>query len=161
MHFTRRNQDGLKSMALEPTGSTSWMQDAIAFGACHESQGEIVAVAVFQNFRGNEADFHFAMIGGKRIGAETVKAMLTLAFSPRMFDLSRLWGHIAASNATAQVAAIKAGASFEYRIRAGTEGDDDVIVMSMLRAGPQRPLPAKTTETHGQGGENGRQRTET
>ncbi len=148
MHFTRRDQDQLKKLALDPTGSTGWMQDAIAFGASREQGGKVMAVAIFQNFRRGEADFHFAMLDGTRIGSETVKAMLTLAFSPRMFALNRIWGHIAASNATAQVAAIKAGASFEYRIRGGTEGEDDVIVVSMLRAGPRQPLPGTSQDTH-------------
>lgn len=148
MHFTKRDQARLKELALAPTGSAGWMQDAIAFGASRAAGGDIVAVAIFQNFRHREADFHFAMLGNARIGAETVKAMLTLAFSPRMFDLNRLWGHIAASNTIAQVAAIKAGGSFEYRIRGGSEERDDIIVVSMLRAGPRPPLPGTTEETH-------------
>lgn len=152
MHFTKGNQESLKAMALAPTGSTGWMADAIAFGACREHGGNIVAVAVFQNFRAGEADFHFAMLDGARISAEMVKVMLGLAFSPRLFALERLWGHIAAPNTSAQVAAIKAGATFEYRIRGRNEGKDDVIVLSMLRAGPQPPLPGTTEQTQDQGG---------
>lgn len=148
MHFTKRDQDQLKAAALAPTGSTAWMQDAVAIGAAQSIGGAIKAVAVFQNFRHREADFHFAMLNGSRITAETVKAMLAIAFGPRGFNLVRLWGHISAGNAAAQVAAIKSGAQFEYRVRSGAKDADDVIVVSMLRAGPQLPLPGDTITTH-------------
>lgn len=135
MHFTRRNQDHLKQIALAPTGSTGWRDDAIAFGASREPDAEPIGVAVFQAFTGHEAEFHIAMLNGARMQPAIVAAMITMSFSKRGLGLDRLWCQIAEDNPTAQVAAIKVGFQIEYRKRGGIAGGKDAIVFSMVRAG--------------------------
>ncbi|MDO8983013.1 GNAT family N-acetyltransferase [Cypionkella sp.] len=135
MHFTRKDQDKLKQIALAPTGSTGWRDDAVAFGASREQDGVPVAVAVFQAFTGREAEFHIAMLDGARMQPAIVASMLTMSFSPRGLNLDRLWCQIAVDNPTAQVAAIKVGFQIEYRKRGGIAGGKDAIVFSMARTG--------------------------
>ena len=135
MHFSRRDQSTLLALALGPTGSIGWRDDAIAFAAFKDAESEPVAVAVFQAFTGNEAEIHFATISGGRVTAEIVAALGTLAFHPRAMNLGRVWAVIAEDNAPAQVAAIKTGFRFEFCKRGGFAGGKDAIVFSMMRAG--------------------------
>lgn len=135
MHFTRKNQDQLKQIALAPTGSTGWRDDAVAFAAARSADAEPIAVAVFQAFTGREAEFHITMLDGARMQPAIVAAMITMSFNPRGLGLDRLWCQIANDNPTAQVAAIKVGFQFEYRKRGGIAGGKDAIVFSMVRAG--------------------------
>lgn len=146
MHFTQRDQENLLATAAEHTQSDGWAPDARAFGAMRDD-GSMAAVAVFQNFAGHDADLHFCMIDGARMGAEVVAAIVTMAFHPRALNRERLWVQIAADNKPAQVAALKVGFEFEYRKRAGFRGLKDAIVLSMRHSGPSQAA-AKHTENH-------------
>lgn len=135
MLFTRENQPHLMQLALAPTGSIGWRDDAVAFGVLRAPDAEPMAVAVFQAFSGREAEFHIAMLDGARMQPAIVSAMVAMSFSKKIFALDRLWCQIAVDNPTAQVAAIKVGFQIEYRKRGGFAGGKDAIVFSMDRAG--------------------------
>jgi RimJ/RimL family protein N-acetyltransferase len=139
MHFTQSNQAEMLAAASAATESLGWSKDARAFGAIRDD-GALVAVAVFENFTGKTADLHFAMLNGSKMGAETVSAIVQIAFHPRALDLDRLWTVTSEDNRAAQVAALKVGFQFEYRKRAGLWHGKDAIVFSMGRAGA--PLAA-------------------
>jgi RimJ/RimL family protein N-acetyltransferase len=135
MHFSRKDQDKIKAIALNPTSSTGWKHDAIAFSCQKTEEDEPLAVVVFQDFAGTEAEVHLAMLNGQRMSPEIIKGLLLIAFHPRAFDLSRLWCKVAEDNPTAQVAVIKIGFEIEGRLRSGFSQGKDAIVFSMARTG--------------------------
>lgn len=125
-------QADLLSSLLEPTGSSGWARDATAFGIRREA-GQITGAAVFQHFAGREAEMHFAILDGTPMTANHIKALELAAFHPRALALEKVWIPIAESNRSALRAAITAGFAFEHRKRAGSDGAEDAIVMSMTR----------------------------
>lgn len=132
MRFSQVDQEGLLAQALAVTASTGWRKDAIAWGVLTDD-GSLRAVAVFQNFDGEGADFHFGMIGEARIGHSLIQGLVRLSMHPRAMNLPRLMMHIDAENRVAQAAALKIGASFEARIRGSLRGGNDVILMALER----------------------------
>ena len=146
MHFSQKDQERMLNIAATLTGSTGWRRDARAFGAYADPEHtDLRAIAVFQNFVGEEAEFHFAMMPRHRLGLEVVRTLTRLAAHPRALNLSKVWAHIADSNIEAQVAALKCGFAFEYRKRAGFITGEDAIVLSVGFA-PQAPAtPLETT----------------
>ena len=148
MHFTRQNQDALLQAAIAPTRSIGWKQDAIAYAALDGSDGPLKIIAVFQDFVGQEAEMHIAVISGARPTPEFVKAMMTLAFHPRALNLSRVWTQTHVDDGPAQVAALKVGFKFEYRKRGGFSDGKDAIVLSMMRAGPHQASAGQTQTDH-------------
>lgn len=141
MHFTRKDQPALLQAALSATLSTGFKPDAIAIGASVDPGAPICAVGVFQGFEADAAEFHFGLIGGGRITLQVVQAFASIAFHHKALNLSRLWAKIEAGNAPAQVAALKAGFSFDARVRAGMANGKDAILMNMTRPQPGQPLP--------------------
>lgn len=131
MHFTRANQTEILTLAAEVTNSDGWRADAIGFAATPApGNTDYRAVAVFQNFDGDNADVHFGMTGGRRLGAEIVKAFMMVALSPRMLNLKTVWIQIAEANVAAQVAALKIGAVFEHRKRMAAPDGTDLVILS-------------------------------
>ncbi|MCA0421940.1 MAG: GNAT family N-acetyltransferase [Proteobacteria bacterium] len=141
MHFTRKNQPALLEAALAATSSTGFKEDAVAIGASIEPGSPICAVGVFQAFEADAAEFHFGLIGEGRITPQILQAFASLAFHHKALNLGRVWARIEASNAPAQVAALKTGFSFDARVRAGMANGKDAILMSMTRPQPGQPLP--------------------
>ena len=132
LKLTKMNQTELLESALEPTGSSGWRDDAVAFGV--KGDGDtLTAVAVFQGFGGNDAEFHFAKLGDGSITRGHIEAFSMIAFHHRGLGLKKVWAQIAAHNKAAQRAAVGLGFDFEYRKRAGLEGGEDAIVFSMSR----------------------------
>lgn len=128
MHFSRRNQDQMLEFALQATGSTGWMNDALAISVASPPSSDLLGIAVFQNFRRDEADFHFVLIA-PRMGRRLIEGYAEVAFNPRFLGLRHLWAHISEANTPAQLAALRAGFVFEHRLRAGFDGLTDAIVM--------------------------------
>lgn len=141
MHFTRKDQKALLLAALPATRSTGFKADALAIGASIEPGAPICAVGVFQAFEGDMAEFHFGLIGEGRMTHQIVQAFATIAFHHKAMNLGRVWARIDAGNASAQVAALKVGFSFEARVRAGMANGNDAILLSMTRPQPGQPLP--------------------
>lgn len=133
MHFSRVDQPRLLSEALHLTGSQGWRPDASAWGIYDAPGADLVGIAVFQNVDIHGAEFHFGLVPGRRLTPGIVKSLLAMATHPRGMNLPRLFAHIAADNTRAQAAALKCGASFEYRIRGGLRGGKDAIVMVLDR----------------------------
>lgn len=145
MHFSRVDQPALLSAALDLTGSTGWRSDALAWGIFDSPGGAMAAVAVFQNIDTNGAEFHFGMVPGRKLTPGIVKSLIVMATHHRGMNLPRLFAHIAADNLRAQAAALKCGASFEYRIRGGLRAGKDAIVMVLERGETgQRPADDAT-----------------
>lgn len=130
MHFSRKNQMELLELAAHATESAAWMPDAIAIAALATPDSPPLAVAVYQNFRGTQADFHFANLTD-RMERKLLKAYTAISFNPRLFGLETLWAQIADNNRAAQMAALRVGFTFEYRLRAGFPDGRDAIVLRM------------------------------
>ena len=153
MHFSRKDQHQLLASALELTGSSGWRSDAVAFSAVQDDA--VIAIGVFQAFAGGDAEFHFAMVGHRRMRKSIVEGFMLLAFGEANFvnrvfpergdPVSRLWAQIDAGNVVAQAAALKAGFAFEYRKRAGISSGNDAILFSMTRADCLARTPAAAT----------------
>ena len=139
MHFSRREQDKLREIAMAGTGSTGFLPDAILFGAYASGDDDkVVAVGVFQNITKHSADFHFALANGGKMSRAIIAAFCAIAFNDRFLGVDRLFFQIEDGNVPALVAALKVGASFEYRKRAGIHGRSDAIVLSMEKASAMR-----------------------
>lgn len=142
MHFSRKNQAQLLATALELTGSTGWRADAVAFSAVEDDA--VIAIGVFQAFTAVDAEFHFAMVGHRRMRKSIIEGFMLLAFGEASFvsrvfpergePISRLWAQVDARNVVAQAAALKAGFAFEHRKRGGISSGNDAILFSMTRA---------------------------
>ena len=132
---TKEGQSELLEAAMLPTGSTGFKSDAVAFGV-KEGSDALSAIAIFEGFGGGEAQFHFAMIDRSPITRAHIKAFIMLAFHHNAFGLKKVWANIASSNRAAIRAALALGFDFEYRKRAGFDGTEDAIVLSM-----SRPMP--------------------
>ena len=130
LQISKANQKDLLDIAAEATASEGFMRDAVAFAARFDTEEDLRAVAVFQNFSGQDAEAHFAVLRG-RISRKMMETFLTLSFHPRMLGLRRIFAPIPESNVSAQRAALAAGFKFEYRKRAFTEGGEDAIVFSI------------------------------
>lgn len=128
--ITKANQDRLLEAGQTLTHSDGWMKDAIAFGAKDDTTGNMVAIAVFQNFSAGGAEFHFAMIG-KALSRGVIEAFLFTAFHPRALGVKKLYAHIAPENAAAQRAALGVGFQFQYRKPGAMADGGDMIVMTL------------------------------
>lgn len=134
LHFTKANQKDLLDIAAQATSSLGWRGDAVAIGAYDQDRpGDIRAVAVFQNIDAYGAEFHFAMMPGHRLGPDVVRGFSMIALHPRGLGLESARAFIPDENIPAQVAALKCGFAFEYRVRGGAAGRKDAIVMSIHR----------------------------
>jgi RimJ/RimL family protein N-acetyltransferase len=150
MHFSRKDRDRLLKTALDLTGSQGWRADAMVWGVFDTPEGDLKAVAVFQNIDTHGAEFHFGMAPGRRLTPGIVKSLIVMATHHRGMNLPRLFAHIAADNIAAQAAALKCGATFEYRIRGGLRDGKDVIVMALDRGDAgQRPADVETRTATG------------
>lgn len=152
MHFSRRDQDKLLAAAKSLTASDGWRADAIAWGVYDAPDGDMRAAAVFQNIDVNGAEVHFGMVQGRRLTLGVLRSLIDMATHPRAMNLPRLFAHIGVSNVRAQSAALKCGASFEYRIRGGLRGGKDAIVMVLERGDASR-RPAIVATDPAAGGE--------
>jgi len=146
MHFSRKDRDGLLAAALGLTGSQGWRSDAMVWGVFDRPDGEIKAIAVFQNIDVYGAELHFGMMPGRKLTHGIVKSLIAMATRPRGMNLPRIFAHIAADNIKAQAAALKCGASFEYRIRGSLRGGKDVIVMALDRQDALKQHAKSATE---------------
>lgn len=119
------------------TGSEGFLEDARAVAIYRDGhQGDakhLAAVAVFEAFRGGRAELHFGAEDGHPLSREWIVAMVTIAFHPKTFNLSRLIARVPDWNVSAMVILLKLGFEFEYRDRASTAGNDDGIVFSISR----------------------------
>lgn len=141
MHFSRKNQADLLEEAKQATRSTGFKSDAVALGAYDGPDGELKAVGVFQNFAGNQAEFHFGLVDAAQISRQTIEAFLAVAFHKRMFGLGRVVTTIEAGNRRALVAAIKTGFQIEARVRSGMTDGSDAILLSIVPQDVTMPLP--------------------
>lgn len=120
------------------TGSAGFLEDAKAVAIYrdgHEGDAKsLAAVAVFEAFRGGRAELHFGSEEGHPLSREWIIAMVTIAFHPRTFNLSRLIARVPDWNINAMVLLLKLGFEFEYRDRGSTAGGDDGIVFSITRS---------------------------
>lgn len=141
MHFSRKNQPELLEAAKQATRSTGFKSDAIALGAYDGPEGDLLAVGVFQNFMGKQAEFHFGLVDGDRITRQMVEAYVAVAFHQRMFGLERMVTTIAAENRPAQIVSLKMGFQVEARVRSGMSDGSDAILMSIVPQDVTMPLP--------------------
>lgn len=154
MHFSRRNQPELLEAAKAATFSTGFKSDAVALGAYgpdrYDEGGdqELIAVGVFQNFVGRQAEFHFGLVHGRNIGRDVAAAFVAVAFHPHMLALERLTTTISAQNPKALVAAIKMGFEIEARLRSGMSDGTDAILLSIVPDDALTPLPGTTKTTN-------------
>lgn len=107
----------------------SWPDDTITIGI--ETDGVLSAVALFNLFMGEGCCAHIATTGARDWASRTVLAAL-FAYPFVQCGLTRITLPIARRNIRSQVLALKLGFSFEGRLRANAEGDDEII-MGMLR----------------------------
>lgn len=119
------------------TGSEGFLEDARAVAIYrdgHEGDAKhLSAVAVFEGFRGGRTELHFGAEDGHPLSREWIIAMVTIAFHPKTFNLSRLLVRVPDWNTAVQCMLLKLGFEFEYRDRASTAGGDDGIVFSVTR----------------------------
>lgn len=144
MHFTSKNQPDLLEAAKALTASSGWRDDARAWGVYDGD--DLRAVAVFQGFAADGAEFHFGMMPGRRLGKDVMRGIIAMAMHPRGMNLSRLIAPIAAQNISAQVAALKCGAQIEARVRGSLWGGGDAILFVLAR-GDASQQPSAKTET--------------
>lgn len=153
---TERQKDHLKA-ALELTGSGGFMEDAIAVAAYRPGQEgnpeQIVAVAVFECFRGGRAELHFGMVGGRVPSLEIMQGIMGVAFHPRALNLARVMARTPVENVNAICSLLKIGFQIEYRDRASLTGGRDAIVSSLDRdtilnhKAPAGPKPETSLDT--------------
>lgn len=142
--FTRANQPELLADAAELTGSTGFMPDAKALGV--KVDGEITAIAVFQNLTTSGAEFHFAMeAGGAR--RDALYGIHRYAFE--VLNVPKLTAPIAAWNVPAQIMALKSGFFIAGTIKAGSLDGSDAVLMVLLKDAYRwmphtQPQPAET-----------------
>lgn len=111
------------------TPDMEWPADTKTIGI--ESDGETVAVALFNLFLGEGCCAHIATNGARNWASRSALRAL-FAFPFIQVNLDRITLPIASQNITSQVLALKLGFSFEGRLRNGANGDDEII-MGMLR----------------------------
>lgn len=134
MKFSTANQEHLLKAALAGTHSTGWASDARAF-ACINGD-TIEAIAVFQRFDRGAADVHVAALVDKPTLKSIVAGILGWGFNhPLGAKLNQMRFRIAADNRRTQIAAMKIGAEFEYRERAGFDGVQDAIILTLTPDG--------------------------
>lgn len=156
--FITDNQKAHLHAALALTGSAGFMSDARAVAAYkpgHDGDAsQIVAVAVFECFRGGRAELHFGMADGAPLTVELVQAVILIAFHPKAFNLDRLVCRVPVGNVRSISALLKIGFQIEYRDRASVTGGGDAIVLSFDRATAIKQASAEPqTETPPQEGE--------
>ena len=144
MHFSRKDQGALLDTAKSVTASSGWRSDAVAWGIYDGA--DLRAVAVFQGFAGDGAEFHFGMLPGRRIGKDVMRGIISMAMHPRGMNLSRLIAPIPVENTSAQVAALKCGAQIEARVRGSLWGGGDAILF-VLERGDAHQQPSAVIET--------------
>lgn len=135
--FSTAEQKKHLEAAKRLTGSEGFLEDAKAVAIYRDGQEadvrNLAAVAVFEGFRGGRAELHFGAEEGSPLSREWIVAMVTIAFHPKTFNLSRLLVRVPDWNVGAMVILLKLGFEFEYRDRVSTAGGDDGIVLSITR----------------------------
>lgn len=133
--FISNQQNHHLEVAKHLTASDGFMQDAKAIAAYlpGETGMDLLAVAVFECFRGGRAELHFGCPEGKRITPEIVTTVATIAFHPKFFGLDRLVARVATWNVNAICILLKIGFQIEYRDRSSVAGGGDGIVLSLSR----------------------------
>lgn len=124
--------------ALKMTNSEGFMHDAISIAA-YRPGGEgdpehIVAIAVFECFRGDQAEMHFAMANGRIPSREIIQGLMTVAFHPKMLNLRRVLTRTPARLPNAIAGLLKVGFQIEFRHRNCLADGGDAIVSSLDRA---------------------------
>lgn len=134
--FMHNQQAHHLDVAKQLTGSEGFMSDARAIAAYlpGDTGMDLLAVAVFECFRGGRAELHLGCAPGKRLTPEIITTVSTLAFHPKFFDLHTLMCRVPAENVHAICTLLKIGFQIEYRDRGSLAGDADGIVLSLSRA---------------------------
>ena len=148
--FVTENAEAHIEAAKLFTKSEGFMADAVAIGAYRQREDasvrDLVGVAVFEGFRGGEAELHFGMAPGNRLSRDLLLAVNFVAFHEKALGLSRIRVHIPSSNVEALCAALRVGFQIEYRQRASFGGAMDAIILTLSRADVLAALEPAETE---------------
>lgn len=133
--FISNQQEHHLEVARQITGSDGFMQDARAIAAYlpGDSGMDLLAVAVFECFRGGRAELHFGCPEARRLTPEVVTTVSTVAFHPKFFGLDTLICRVPVQNVNAICTLMKIGFQIEYRDRASVSGGGDGIVLSLSK----------------------------
>lgn len=143
--FTKADQDDLLLKAADLTGSDGFMPDAVALGV--KSDGELIAVAVFQNITAAGVEFHYGMISDYKPRRDMLYGLHRYAFD--VLKAPKLTAPIAAWNVPAQIMALKSGFFVAGTITRGAIDGSDSVVMVLLKDAYRwmphtQPQPAET-----------------
>ncbi|MCG6112863.1 MAG: hypothetical protein MEQ74_11865 [Paracoccus sp.] len=133
--FMTNQQAHHLEVAKQLTGAQGFMDDAKAIAAYlpGDTGMDLLAVAVFECFRGTRAELHLGCPNGKRLTPDIITALATLAFHPAYFGLDKVTCWVPVSNTNAICILVKIGFQIEYRDRSSVEGEDDGIVLSLSK----------------------------
>lgn len=143
--FTTAKQTDLLADAAELTGSTGFMPDAKALGV--KVDGDLVAIAVFQNLTTAGTEFHFTMT--ERAGARRDVLYGIHRYAFEVLKVAKLTAPIAAWNVSAQIMALKSGFFIAGTISQGSLDGSDAVIMVLLKDAYRwmphtQPQPAET-----------------
>jgi hypothetical protein len=149
--ISQKNQKNLLTRVSVETGTLGWKSDAVAFSVARSTAPEdLLAIGVFENFAGKEADFSFAMLTGHRMNVGIIRAYVNVAFHPRALDLDRLWMMATDENLISQRSMLAIGATFQFRKRGSAANGSDAIVMLMTRPTAFEPAARASTDETGE-----------
>lgn len=152
--FITDRQDEHLARALELTNTEGWMQDAVVISAYSTKDdgavGDLLGVAVFENFRGGRAEMHFGYAPGHRLTLEMIQAITLIAFSPSYFNLDTVLTCTPENQVSAICSLLKIGFAFEHRCRGVITGDRDGIMLSLTRERALTPTTADDDSSEGQ-----------
>ncbi|TJZ85836.1 hypothetical protein [Paracoccus hibiscisoli] len=133
--FMTNQQAHHLEVAKQLTGSDGFMSDARAIAAYlpGDTGMDLLAVAVFECFRGGRAELHLGCAPGKRLTPEIITTVSTLAFHPKFFGVDTLVCRVPTQNVNAICTLLKIGFEVEYRDRSSVVGGGDGIVLSLSK----------------------------
>ncbi|WP_103173771.1 hypothetical protein [Paracoccus sp. SY] len=133
--FISNQQNHHLEVAKQLTGSDGFMSDARAVAAYLPGKAgmDLLAVAVFECFRGGRAELHLGCPAGKKLTAEIITTLSILAFHPKFFGLETLVARVPVQNVNAICTLLKIGFQVEYRDRSSVVGGGDGIVLSLSK----------------------------
>lgn len=133
--FISNQQAHHLEVAKQLTASDGFMADAKAIAAYlpGETGMDLLAVAVFECFRGGRAELHLGCPDGRHLTPEIITTISTVAFHPRFFGLDTLIARVPVQNVRAICTLLKIGFQIEYRDRSSVAGGGDGIVLSLSK----------------------------